>query len=313
MGIKENKMIYNSVIDLVGNTPVVKLNVITAGLKADVYVKLEGFNPLSSVKDRIAKQMIEDAEKRGDIDKETSLIEATSGNTGIGLAFIGAAKGYKVTIVMPDTMSLERRKLLKALGAELILTPGTGGMKAAIEKAEELAREREKSYLLRQFENPSNPEAHRLYTANEIINDFPEGLDVFVSGIGTGGTITGTSEVLKKQWPDLHVVAVEPDASPVLSGGAPGPHKIQGIGAGFVPKVLNTGIYDEIIQISAEDSGITARELAKTEGLLLGISSGAAVKAALEIASRDEFSGKKILAISPSSGERYLSTWLYEE
>ncbi|MGL1893918.1 MAG: cysteine synthase A [Spirochaetaceae bacterium] len=306
-------MIYNSVIDLVGNTPVVKLNKVTEGLKGEVYVKLEGSNPLSSVKDRIAKQMILDAEARGDIDKDTLLIEATSGNTGIGLAFVGAARGYKVAIVMPDTMSLERRKLLKALGAELILTPGAQGMKGAIEKAEEISRENKKSYVLRQFENPSNPEAHRLTTSLEIIKDFPDGLDAFVSGIGTGGTITGTSEVLKKKWPNIHIAAVEPVGSAVLSGESAGPHKIQGIGAGFVPAVLNTDIYDEVIQISSEDSGITSRRVAKEEGLLLGISSGAAVKAALELAARDEYAGKKILAISPSSGERYLSTWLYED
>lgn len=306
-------MIYNSIIDLVGNTPVVKLNKVVEGLKGEVYVKLEGSNPLSSVKDRIAKQMIEDAEKRGDIDKESTLIEATSGNTGIGLAFIGAAKGYKVVLVMPDTMSVERRKLLKAFGAELVLTPGSGGMKAAIEKAEDIAAERDKSFVLRQFENPSNPDAHRKTTSLEILKDFPDGLDAFVSGIGTGGTITGTSEVLKKEWPNLFVAAVEPAGSPVLSGGSPGPHKIQGIGAGFVPGVLNTHIFDEVIKITSEDSGIIARRLAKEEGLLLGISSGAAVKAALELAARDEFAGKKILAICPSSGERYLSTWLYDE
>lgn len=306
-------MIYNSIIDLVGNTPVVKLNTLTRGLKGEVYVKLEGFNPLSSVKDRIAKQMIEDAEKRGDIDSDSTLIEATSGNTGIGLAFVGAAKGYKVSIVMPDTMSVERRKLLKALGAELVLTPGEKGMKGAIEKAEELAKNTPKSYVVRQFDNPSNPEAHRQTTSKEILKDFPNGLDAFVAGIGTGGTITGTTDVLKKEWPNLHVVAVEPVDSPVLSGGKPGPHKLQGIGAGFIPSVLNTNSYDEIIQITTEDAGTTARRLAKEEGLLLGISSGAAVKAALELAKRDEFKGKKILAIAPSSGERYLSTWLYEE
>lgn len=305
-------MIYNSIIDLVGNTPVVKLNKVVSGLKAEVFVKLEGFNPLSSVKDRIAKQMIEDAEKNGDIDKDTLLIEATSGNTGIGLAFIGAAKGYKVAIVMPDTMSIERRKLLKALGAELILTPGSEGMKGAIKKAEEISKSDRKSFALRQFDNPSNPEAHRQTTSQEILKDFPEGLDVFVAGIGTGGTITGNSDVLKKVWPKLHVVAVEPVGSAVLSGEASGSHKLQGIGAGFIPSVLNTASYDEIIQITAEEAGTTARKLSKEEGLLLGISSGAAVNAALKLAKRDEFTGKKILAICPSSGERYLSTWLYE-
>lgn len=306
-------MVYDSIIDLVGNTPVVKLNKLVEGLKGEVYVKLEGFNPLSSVKDRIAKQMIVDAEKRGDIDKDTTLIEATSGNTGIGLAFVGAAKGYKVALVMPDTMSVERRKLLKALGAELVLTPGSEGMKGAINKAEELAKSLPKAFVLRQFENPSNPEAHRQTTSKEILRDFPDGLDAFVAGIGTGGTITGTTEVLKKEWPDLYVAAVEPEGSPVLSGGNPGPHKIQGIGAGFVPQVLDTHVYNEVIKTTGEQAGITARRLAKEEGLLLGISSGAAVTAALELAARDEFAGKKILAIAPSSGERYLSTWLYEE
>jgi cysteine synthase len=306
-------MIYDSVIDLVGNTPVVKLNKATEGLKAEIYVKLEGYNPLSSVKDRIAKQMILDAEERGDIDKDTLLIEATSGNTGIGLAFVGASRGYKVALVMPDTMSIERRKLLKAFGAELVLTPGAQGMKGAIEKAEEIARENPKSFVLRQFENPSNPKAHRLTTSQEIIKDFPDGLDAFVAGIGTGGTITGTSQVLREKWPNLYVAAVEPADSPVLSGGNPGPHKLQGIGAGFVPKVLDTKIYNEVITVQNDDAGIIARKLAKEEGLLLGISSGAAVKAALELAKRDEFAGKKILVISPSSGERYLSTWLYEE
>lgn len=305
-------MVYNSIIDLVGNTPVVKLNKIVDGLKAEIFVKLEGSNPLSSVKDRVAKQMILDAEKSGEIDSDTLLIEATSGNTGIGLAFIGASRGYKVAIVMPDSMSMERRKLLKALGAELILTPGAQGMKGAIEKADELAKSNKKSFVLHQFDNPSNPKAHREHTALEIIKDFPDGLDVFVSGIGTGGTITGTAEVLKKEWPNIHVVAVEPAGSPVLSGGDAGPHKLQGIGAGFIPGVLNTKIYDEVIAIENEDAGVVARKLAKEEGILLGISSGAAIKAALEIGKREEFAGKKILVISPSSGERYLSTWLYE-
>ncbi len=305
--------IFDNITQTVGGTPLVKLNRIGEGLGAFIAVKLESRNPLGSVKDRIGVAMIEDAEKKGLIRPGATLIEPTSGNTGIGLAFIGAARGYKVTIVMPDTMSQERRKLLKALGATLVLTPGAKGMKGAIDKAEEIATQVEKSFVLRQFDNPSNPEAHRQTTSKEILKDFPEGLDVFVSGIGTGGTITGTSEVLKKVWPNLHVVAVEPKGSAVLSGESAGPHKIQGIGAGFIPGVLNTEIIDEIMQISGEESGVTARKLAKEEGLLLGISSGAAVAAALKLGAKDEFAGKKILVISPSSGERYLSTWLYEE
>jgi cysteine synthase A len=279
--------IVNSILDLVGKTPVVKLGKAN-NTGAEIYVKVESFNPGGSVKDRISKNMILDAEEKGIINKDTVLIEPTSGNTGVGLAMVAAAKGYRLILVMPDTMSIERRALVQAYGAELVLTEGKLGMKGAIAKANELKEEYKNAVILQQFENPANPETHRKTTALEIIEDFGKDLDVFVTGIGTGGSITGTGEVLKANNPNIKIVAVEPKASPVLSGGQPGPHRIQGIGAGFVPKVLNTNVYDEIIQIENEVAFEGARTLAKTEGILVGISSGAAFQAGLEIARRPE-------------------------
>ncbi|MET3576251.1 cysteine synthase A [Bhargavaea ullalensis] len=299
----------NSVADLVGGTPLVKVNRLTGANDADVYLKLEYFNPGSSVKDRIALAMIEAAEKSGKLKEGDTIIEPTSGNTGIGLAMIAAAKGYKSVIVMPDTMSMERRNLLRAFGAELVLTPGADGMKGAIKKADELA-EKNGWYLPQQFENESNPEFHRLTTGPEIADSLDQ-VDAFISAVGTGGTITGVGEVLKERFPDVKIIAVEPTKSPVLSGGQPGPHKIQGIGAGFVPKVLDTDIYDEIIQVSDEDAYDTARKAARQEGVLGGVSSGAAIHAALETA-KNLGRGKTVVAIIPSNGERYLSTPLYQ-
>lgn len=300
----------NSIIDLIGQTPIVKLNRLTGAEDAEVYLKLEYFNPGSSVKDRIALAMIEAAEKDGNLKEGDTIIEPTSGNTGIGLAMIAAAKGYKSVLVMPDTMSAERRNLLRAYGAELVLTPGADGMKGAIKKAEELAADKG-WFMPQQFNNEANPEVHRLTTGPEIVEAMGDQLDAFVSGIGTGGTITGAGQVLKEKYPDILIAAVEPSASPVLSGGTPGPHKIQGIGAGFVPKVLNTEIYDEVIQVSNEQSYETARKVAREEGILGGVSSGAAIYAALEVAKRLG-KGKKVLAVLPSNGERYLSTPLYQ-
>jgi len=299
----------DSIIKLVGRTPIVKLNRVVDKDAADVYLKLEYFNPGSSVKDRIALAMIEDAEKKGLLKEGDTIIEPTSGNTGIGLAMIAAAKGYKAVLVMPETMSLERRNLLRAYGAELVLTPGSEGMKGAIRKAEELVKE--KGYFMpQQFENEANPEIHRLTTGPEIVEQMGDQLDAFVAGIGTGGTITGAGKVLKEKYPGIKIFAVEPKDSPVLSGGKPGPHKIQGIGAGFVPKVLDTGIYDEVIPVSTEEAFAAARKVAKNEGILGGISAGAAIHAALTVAKRLG-SGKKVLAIVPDNGERYLSTPLY--
>ncbi|USZ15738.1 cysteine synthase A [Moraxella sp. FZFQ2102] len=304
--------IAKNITELVGNTPLVELNNLTAGLKARVVAKLEYFNPASSVKDRIALAMIDDAEKNGLINKDTTIVEATSGNTGIGLALICAARGYKLVITMPESMSLERRALLRAYGAELVLTPAAEGMGGAIAKANELAAQ-DGYFMPRQFDNLANPQVHRETTAEEIWADTDGAVDIFVSGVGTGGTVTGVGEVLKAKKPSVQVVAVEPAASPVLSGGEKGPHPIQGIGAGFVPAVLNTGIYDEIITVANDDAFSVARDLAAKEGLLVGISSGAAVKAALELAARDENAGKLIVVIIPSSGERYLSTALFAD
>lgn len=299
----------NSVIDLIGKTPLVKLNRLTGENDADVYLKLEFFNPGSSVKDRIALAMIEAAEKAGKLQEGSTLIEPTSGNTGIGLAMVAAAKGYKAVLVMPDTMSLERRNLLRAYGAELVLTPGAEGMKGAIGKAEQLAEENG-WFLPQQFNNEANPEIHRLTTGPEIA-DALDRVDAFIAGIGTGGTITGVGSVLKERFPEVKIIAVEPEDSAVLSGGKPGPHKIQGIGAGFVPKVLDTAVYDEIIQISNDDAYATARDAARKEGILGGVSSGAAISAALQTAKKLG-KGKTVVAILPSNGERYLSTPLYQ-
>lgn len=301
--------IGNSVTDLVGKTPIVKLNRLTGPEDAEIYLKLEYFNPGSSVKDRIALSMIEAAEKNGDIKLGDTIIEPTSGNTGIGIAMIAAAKGYKTVLVMPETMSLERRNLLRAYGADLILTPGPDGMKGAIAKATELAEENG-WFMPQQFNNEANPEVHRLTTGPEIVEAMDH-LDAFISGIGTGGTITGAGGVLKKNFPGIEIVAVEPKDSAILSGGQPGPHKIQGIGAGFVPEILDTTIYDTIIQVSNEDAYEIARKVAREEGILGGVSSGAAIYAAVEVAKRLG-KGKKVLAILPSNGERYLSTPLYQ-
>ncbi|SDN56555.1 cysteine synthase A [Fictibacillus solisalsi] len=302
--------IANSITELIGETPVVKLNRLADEEAADVYLKLEFMNPGSSVKDRIALAMIEKAEEEGALKPGDTLIEPTSGNTGIGLAMVAAAKGYKAVIVMPDTMSMERRNLLRAFGAELVLTPGAEGMGGAIRKAEALSQENG-YFLAQQFKNQANPEIHRKTTGKEIVAQFPDGLDGFVSGIGTGGTITGAGEVLKESFPEIKLYAVEPTDSPVLSGGKPGPHKIQGIGAGFVPDTLNTSVYDEVLQITNDEAFEYARRAAREEGILGGISSGAAIAAALK-AAKKLGKGKKVLAIIPSNGERYLSTPLYQ-
>lgn len=303
--------IYQSVTELVGHTPIVKLNKVVEEDSADVYVKLEFYNPGSSVKDRIALAMIEKAEKDGSLKAGNTIVEPTSGNTGIGLAMIGAAKGYRVVIVMPETMSIERRKLMQAYGAELILTPGSEGITGSINKAKELAKQ-EGYFMPLQFENPANPEIHEKTTGKEIENAFEsKGLDAFVAGIGTGGTITGAGRELKRVYPDLKIYGVEPAESAILEGGQPGPHKIQGIGTGFVPKVLDTEIFDQAIAVSSEDAMATAREIGRKEGLLVGISSGAAIHAALKVA-KELGKGKKVLAIVPDNGERYLSTALYQ-
>ncbi len=304
-------MIYNNITETVGATPIVRLNTVSEGLYADIYAKFEFKNPLGSVKDRIGLSMILDGEKKGLINRETLIIEPTSGNTGIALAFVCASKKYRLCLTMPETMSVERQKLLKHLGAELVLTPGEKGMKGAIEKALEIKEQNSGSYMPDQFSNAANPAAHRETTAMEILEDTGGDLDFFVSGVGTGGTITGVSQVLKKHNANMKSVAVEPSASPILSGGKPGPHKIQGIGAGFIPKVLDQSVIDEIIAIENEEAFTEARSLASKEGILCGISSGAAVSAALKVAARKENKGRKILVILPSTGERYISTALY--
>ena len=305
--------IAQNVSELIGNTPLVRLNRLTDGAQATVLAKLEFFNPAHSVKDRLALAMLDGAEAAGKIGPETVIVEPTSGNTGIGLAMVCAARGYRLIIVMPETMSRERRMLLRAYGAELVLSPGAEGMSGAIAKANELAASNPNYFIPQQFENPANPEIHRNTTAEEIRRDTDGNVDIFVSGVGTGGTITGVGEVLKARKPEVKVVAVEPDASPVLSGGPKGPHPIQGIGAGFVPAILNTAIYDEVFRVKNEDAFRTAREMAAKEGLLVGISSGAATYAALELAKRPENAGKTIVVIIPSFGERYLSTPLFED
>src|SRR3989339_503405 len=305
--------IYDDITKTIGRTPLVRINKITKNIDATILAKLESFNPLSSVKDRIGVSMIEDAEKKGVLKKNSVIIEPTSGNTGIALAFVCAAKGYKLILTMPDTMSIERRQLLKIFGADIVLTDGTKGMKGAVEKAEELAKTTANSFIPQQFENPANAEIHRKTTAEEIWNDTDGKVDFLISGIGTGGTVTGVGETLKKKKPSVQIIGVEPKDSPVISGGKPGSHKIQGIGAGFVPKILDKKVLDEIITVSNEDAGIMARRIAREEGILVGISSGAALWAGLEVARRKENEGKTIVVILPDTGERYLSTWLFQE
>src|SRR3989339_1327244 len=304
--------IAENIFELIGNTPLVKITKINDGGRADILAKLEFFNPYSSVKDRIGFAMIDDAEKKGLLKKDSVIIEPTSGNTGIALAFVAAARGYRLILTMPDTMSLERRQLLQIFGAELVLTPGAEGMKGAIRKAEELVAATPGAFMPQQFNNPANPEIHRKTTAEEIWADTDGRADILVAGIGTGGTLTGVAEVIKARKPGFKAIAVEPEASPVLSGGQPGPHKIQGIGAGFVPGVLNRGIIDEIILVANDNAGIIARRLAREEGIFVGISSGAALWAGLEVARRPENEGKLIVVILPDTGERYLSTWLFK-
>jgi cysteine synthase A len=305
--------IADNITELIGNTPLVRLNRLTEGLGATVVAKLESFNPCGSVKDRIGVSMIEAAEKEGRISKDTLIVEPTSGNTGIALAFVCAARGYRLILTMPDTMSVERRQLLAVFGAELVLTPGSEGMPGAVRKAEEIVASNPRAFMPQQFKNPANPLIHRQTTAEEIWRDTDGQVDIVVSGVGTGGTITGVAEVIKKRKPQFRAIAVEPADSPVLSGGRPGPHKIQGIGAGFVPEVLRLDLVDEIIKVSNDDAGETARRLARQEGILAGISSGAATWAALEVARRPENKGALIVAVLPDTGERYLTTWLFQQ
>ncbi|WP_454294273.1 cysteine synthase A [Salana multivorans] len=305
--------IYEDVTQLIGNTPLVKLNRLTEGAKATVLAKLEFYNPANSVKDRIGVSIVDAAEASGALQPGGTIVEATSGNTGIALAMVGAARGYDVVLTMPESMSKERRALLRAFGAELVLTPASEGMKGAVNRAEELVAERPGAVLARQFANEANPAIHRATTAEEIWNDTDGGVDIFVAGIGTGGTITGVGQVLKERKPEVTIVAVEPEESPILNGGAPGPHKIQGIGANFVPEILDTSVYDEVIDVNAERAVEIARRAAAEEGLLVGISSGAAISAALELANREENAGKTIVVVVPSFGERYLSTILYAD
>ena len=310
---RQKPTIARDITELIGNTPLVRLNRIPKGLAAEVVAKLESYNPLSSVKDRIGVSMIEAAEEAGLIDEDTVIIEPTSGNTGIALAFVCAARGYRLILTMPDTMSLERKQLVAVFGAELVLTPGREGMPGAVRKAEELIANNPNYFMPQQFKNPANPQIHRQTTAEEIWEDTDGRVDILVSGVGTGGTITGVAEVIKPRKPEFRAIAVEPKDSPVLSGGKPGSHQIQGIGAGFVPEVLRMDLVDEIIQVANEDAGIMARRLAREEGILAGISSGAATWAALEVAKRPENEGKLIVVVLPDTGERYLSTWLFQE
>lgn len=305
--------IFESITETIGRTPLVRLRRIAQGMEAQVVAKIESFNPCGSVKDRIGLSMMDAAEREGKIGPDTVILEPTSGNTGVALAFVCAARGYRLLLTMPDTMSLERRALLRALGAELILTPGAEGMPGAIRKAQELASQDTRYFVPQQFKNPANPEVHRRTTAEEIWEDTEGQVDVLVAGVGTGGTITGVAQVMKARKPSFRAVAVEPAESPVLSGGSPAPHRIQGIGAGFIPEVLDTTVIDEIIQVRSEDAGRMARCLAREEGILVGISSGAAAWAALEVARRPESRGKMILVVLPDTGERYLSTWLFQE